>query len=336
MTQWYCFVGGQQYGPVSEEVLRRWIAEGRVRPGDYVWAAGMASWAAAGSIPGLFGPQVAAAARARVPVPPPGGTGGRLGVGEIMSQAWTRMSGRWGLAIGVALLYFLLYNAVNSVPLGALILAGPLTLGAVIFFLTYVRGGNAEIGMLFAGFRNFANALLAFLLMFAFTCLWMLLGVVPGVLAGIAVGAAVEPEVGLAVGAILCAIGAFIAMVLVTLRYSQVFYLLADDPSLGPMEAIRRSIEIMRGNKLRLFALMLVFGLVSLFCMIVICVGWVFLFVFAAPFFWVCYTVFYDDLHPPAAQATAVLPPSQEPGSQDPELTATEPTTAGGTAEKET
>ncbi len=51
--QWFCSVGGQQYGPVSEEELRSWVASGRVRPADLVWSEGMAEWTAASMIPGL-------------------------------------------------------------------------------------------------------------------------------------------------------------------------------------------------------------------------------------------------------------------------------------------
>ena len=52
---------------------------------------------------------------------------------------------------------------------------------------------------------------------FIFVCLWSMLLVVPGIIAAI--------------------------------RYSQAFYVLADDPDARPMECIRRSKELMNGNK---------------------------------------------------------------------------------------
>jgi len=52
MAQWYAQVGGQRYGPVSDEEIRAWYAQGRVKPADYVWSEGMANWAQAG---GVFG-----------------------------------------------------------------------------------------------------------------------------------------------------------------------------------------------------------------------------------------------------------------------------------------
>lgn len=55
MSQWYCNIGGKQYGPVSEEELRGWIAQSRVRPVDYVWREGMDNWVQAGAAPELLG-----------------------------------------------------------------------------------------------------------------------------------------------------------------------------------------------------------------------------------------------------------------------------------------
>ena len=53
MAQWYCRVGGQQYGPITEEALRQWLREGRVGSSDLVWSEGMAQWLPASQVPGL-------------------------------------------------------------------------------------------------------------------------------------------------------------------------------------------------------------------------------------------------------------------------------------------
>jgi len=55
MGQWHCTVNGTKYGPIELEVLRQWIAEGRVRPGDLVWTDGMAAWQPAASVAELGG-----------------------------------------------------------------------------------------------------------------------------------------------------------------------------------------------------------------------------------------------------------------------------------------
>lgn len=56
MSQWYCNIGGKQYGPVSEEELRAWVAQNRVRPVDYVWREGMENWVQSGAAPELLSP----------------------------------------------------------------------------------------------------------------------------------------------------------------------------------------------------------------------------------------------------------------------------------------
>ena len=44
-TMWYCSVRGRQYGPVPEETLSSWVAQGRVGPNDVVWNQTMPTWA---------------------------------------------------------------------------------------------------------------------------------------------------------------------------------------------------------------------------------------------------------------------------------------------------
>ena len=55
MDQWYCIVDGQQYGPVSKDVLEQWVQQGRIKPQDLVWMQGMDSWAQAGQALGVSG-----------------------------------------------------------------------------------------------------------------------------------------------------------------------------------------------------------------------------------------------------------------------------------------
>ena len=64
MAQWYCAIGGQQFGPVDDQTLSRWAQERRLKSSDLVWRDGMAEWAAAGNVPQLAGlfPQAAPAA----------------------------------------------------------------------------------------------------------------------------------------------------------------------------------------------------------------------------------------------------------------------------------
>jgi hypothetical protein len=60
---WYYARNGQQHGPVSKEELEALMAQGSVKPSDYVWTQGMAAWERASRAAALGG--------ASTPEPPP-------------------------------------------------------------------------------------------------------------------------------------------------------------------------------------------------------------------------------------------------------------------------
>jgi hypothetical protein len=69
MKQWRVVINSQQYGPVSQEELKGWIAQSRVGPNDMVWSDGMPNWVAAGSVAELGFPPTGAPG-APPPIPP--------------------------------------------------------------------------------------------------------------------------------------------------------------------------------------------------------------------------------------------------------------------------
>ena len=54
MSQWHYSKSGQQQGPVSSEQLKQLAASGQLQPSDLVWKEGMAQWAEARRMKGLF------------------------------------------------------------------------------------------------------------------------------------------------------------------------------------------------------------------------------------------------------------------------------------------
>ncbi len=281
-TQWYCLITGKQYGPVEEEVLKTWIAEARLGSKDYVWQEGQPDWKLVGDV---FGSQMAAAPpplpMGLTPVAPPGGTGGQTPDAELTRQVRELFSGRWGLPIALCLLIQLISMGIGQIPviggIANLILTGPLELGSVIFFLTFVRRGPGDLGMMFAGFKNFGNALAAYLLMALFTFLWLLLLIIPGIIAA--------------------------------LSYSMTFYLIADDSRLGAMDAIRKSKEMMDGHKARLFVFGLRFIPWVLLCILTVGIG----FLWLMPYMSACYARFYDDLRPSSVQPAMAVATATNP-----------------------
>lgn len=109
----------------------------------------------------------------------------------------------------------------------SLLVGGAFTFGIIVYFLDLVRKQKSDIGSVFCGFSYFFKTLLLNVLISIFVLLWACLLIVPGIIAA--------------------------------LRYSQAFYILADDPSKDIMDCIRESKEMMKGNKGKLFCLQLSF-----------------------------------------------------------------------------
>lgn len=182
----------------------------------------------------------------------------------LMAQARESLKGKWGLAIGawfVVMLINVVTQAFGSVgALVSLVITGPLSLGWVGFLLALSRNQNPRFEQIFEGFNRFGTALGAYLLTLLFIILWMLLLIIPGIMAA--------------------------------LSYSQTFYILSEDPSIGAMDAIRKSKEMMYGNRWKLFCLGLRFIGWALLCILTFGIG----FFWLAPYMAVSMAKFYDDL----------------------------------------
>ena len=108
-----------------------------------------------------------------------------------------------------------------------LLVAGAFELGLSMFFLAIFRMHKVHVADVFLGFEHFLKALGLFFFMNLFICLWTLLFIVPGIIASI--------------------------------RYSQAFFILADDPSKGIRQCMDESKAMMKGNKSKYFLLSLSF-----------------------------------------------------------------------------
>ncbi|MDO4545360.1 MAG: DUF975 family protein [Bacillota bacterium] len=108
-----------------------------------------------------------------------------------------------------------------------LLVSGPLVLGVTLFFLAMFRRQQVEVTDIFLGFERFGKALGLYLFQMLFIFLWTLLLIVPGIIAAI--------------------------------RYSQAFFILADDPNKGIRQCMDESKMMMKGNKGKYFCLSLSF-----------------------------------------------------------------------------
>ena len=115
----------------------------------------------------------------------------------------------------------------------SLLVGGPLTFGMTILYLRFRRRQVGGTDLLFSGFDCFSRTFIAYFVTNLFIFLWSLLFIVPGIIA--------------------------------MYRYRLTFFILADNPHIGPLEAIEISKHLMHSNKGKLFLLDLSF------------IGWAFL-----------------------------------------------------------
>ncbi len=189
---------------------------------------------------------------------------------DLLEKARQSIRGKWGLAIGAFLVVTIIEASLQSIARGDsgsafgsllyLIIAGPFALGLSIFSLAYVRRTEPRFEQVFEGFRNFKRALLTYLLMVLYIFLWTLLLIIPGIIAA--------------------------------LSYSMTFYILADHPDIGTIEALNRSKKMMKGYKWKYFGLVMIFVLGILVCFLTLGIG----LLWFIPWMHITEAHFYEDI----------------------------------------
>ncbi len=181
-----------------------------------------------------------------------------------MSNARESLKGKWGLAIGTLIVFMLVVVGIQIVPvagaIAGIIISGPMTVGAVRFFMSISRKEEAQLNQIFSGFDRFGPHLVAYLLQMLYILLWALLLIIPGIIAAIS--------------------------------YSMTYFILAEDSTITASDALAKSKEMMQGNKWKLVCLGCRFILWYLACILTLGIG----FLWLAPYSYVSVVQFYDDL----------------------------------------
>lgn len=146
------------------------------------------------------------------------------------------------------------------------------------FALRLSRGEAAGTGSLFEPFSYTGRSIGMSLLVALFTFLWTMLVAVVVIILCVAIFMLLESVPALAVILFLIVyIAMLVAIVMITLRYAMANFALAENPEGGAMNAIRRSIQMLRGHKGKLFIMQLSFIgwelLVGLIIVVVLGIG---------------------------------------------------------------
>ncbi len=226
---WYYAKDGESRGPVTLDDLRQLVRDGTVRGSDKVWtpafggdwrdARTVAELGAAGGTPPAIPSLPASAAFPADPSTPNA---------ELTRRARASLKGNWTTPVLAVFLWQIIATGAGGFipcigPVVVLLMTGAISFGFARLFLNTARGATPKIENLFEGFNTFGNTLAAYVLVTIFILLWMLLLIIPGIMA--------------------------------SYSYSQVFFILADNPTLPAGEAIKRSKAMMRGRRWKLFCL---------------------------------------------------------------------------------
>ncbi|PLR75613.1 hypothetical protein CU633_20170 [Bacillus sp. V3-13] len=209
-------------------------------------------------------------------------------ISEIKKSALKSLQGKWGLAVLLTFLLFLVNSLASSVV--EIILSGgftnwlwqeqtppaadivniiitivllPPTIASTWFYLNLSRSEDAKISHVFAIYKNGKTSLKiigASILVFIFILLWSLLLIIPGIIKAIA--------------------------------YSQTFFLLKDHPEYTVLEAITESRRRMKGYKWKYFLMNLSFIGWGILAVLSLGIG----FLWLSPYISAANATFYNEL----------------------------------------
>ena len=182
---------GKEYGPVSTEQVRGWLASGRANLDTKAKAAGSEDWRRLGDFPEFSG---------AMPPPPVNlgpidpkayaadliARGSPLSIGGCISRAWDLLRSDFWPIVGATAVLVIVAAVAGSIPflgiLVSLLLGGVFYGGLYIYYLKKIRGQPAELGVVFGGFSiALVPLIITSLLVNILTGIGVLLLILPGI-----------------------------------------------------------------------------------------------------------------------------------------------------------
>ncbi|WP_152287417.1 DUF975 family protein [Flavicella marina] len=186
---------------------------------------------------------------------------------ELMKSSKDSLEGKWGLAIGTFLVFILISTGLQlsaeKYPMSGfitLLISGPFGVGLSGFALKLSRNEEARFEDSFAGFSNFLNSFLAYLLILIIVAGGIILFIIPGIIAAMAL--------------------------------SMTYIILSEDPNISALDALKKSHKMMDGYKMKYFFLSLRFFGLGLLCILTLGIG----FFWLMPYMYVTNAKFYDQI----------------------------------------
>ncbi len=160
---------------------------------------------------------------------------------ELKQNAKDQLKNNWGVAIGVIIVCTLISCIPNllvdlevesivisiSIPIITMVITGPIAIGQSKFFINLANRSNPRFSDLWYGFNNILRAIGITLLVGIIVLIGTILLIIPGII--------------------------------LSFMYSQVYYIMAENPDMSIIDCLKESARIMKGHKMELFVLELSF-----------------------------------------------------------------------------
>ncbi len=316
--QWYYVEQGERRGPFNSQEMQAFVRSGEIQEQTLVWRTGQGDWKPLADVREMLAETTVEA------VPPdvqPVDSGEALQAPrnrpvdvflhattaeceprpneEILVKAREALTGNWGTAVAATLLVFVLQMVISMVPFVShfvgIFVFPPLELGMVMLFLEIRRKGSSDIAVVFHGFRRYWTAVGAGFLRNLFVGVATLLALMPAVIYAIwktnIDSSAMENPAFFAL-LILLSLPALVLSIWLQLQWALLFFLIADNDSIGVLQVFDESSKRMRGHKKQLLFLYLRFTGWFLLAMLTLGIGLLWLF----PYVRTSVAVFYSDL----------------------------------------
>lgn len=147
-----------------------------------------------------------------------------------------------------------------GVSLLVILITGPMTLGLYIFTLAFLNEESLEFKKIFSGFKFYFKALFASVIYLVVVLIGFVLFIIPGIV--------------------------------FAMMFSQVYFIIADNPEVGVIEAFKQSKAMMHGYKWQFFKLSLRYAFYFLLGIFTLFIWWLWL----IPQNYISFGLFYKNI----------------------------------------
>jgi len=327
---------GKEYGPVTADKLREWIAGGRANGQTKVRRAGETEWKLLAEIPelaqpgsggdlpppatavaGTPGPVAAAVPQSHpvIPVPMTGDASTiaadlinrspKIDVFDCLARSFDLWKNNFWPLVGVTLLIFLVQGIIGFIPLlgmvARILLNGVFAAGLYYYYIGKIRSEPREVGDAFAGFsKGFVPLMAASVLITVLTMAVILPSAAPFFFFLIKAALHQHPVMPVFTPVLFlgCAVGGLLALFL-SISWTFTFALIIDK-NVGPWTAMEVSRRVVARQWFRVFFVVLLGGILTALGLIGLIIG----VLFTLPLMIGAILYAYEDMcNPPAPRA---------------------------------